>query len=194
MPIYLPEEGVLGPEDIYIRGGWAIVGGDSDLDALEQSRKWIDSFIARKFPVTNKEYLEFINDLVVQGREEEAIGCIPAQADGEEFAAFYVRRDDGLYELGEDEQGEDEQGEDEQGDKWLERWPVMHVPWKSVVHYCDWYRNKTGEAWRLLSEFEWEKAARGVDGRLLPLGKPHRPQLVSYSQQSPRPRTPHHRR
>jgi len=160
MPIYLPEEGVLASEDIYIPGGWAIVGGDSDFAALEQSRVWIDSFIVRKYPVTNKDYLEFINDLVVQGREDEAAAHIPALTDSDEMKAYYVRHDDGSYQL----------GEDDQGDKWLEQWPVIHVPWKSVARYCDWYRDQTGEEWRLLSEFEWEKAARGVDGRLYPWG------------------------
>ena len=36
--------------------------------------------------------------------------------------------------------------------------------------YCKWLSQKTGHLWRLPGELEWEKAARGVDGRFFPWG------------------------
>jgi formylglycine-generating enzyme required for sulfatase activity len=38
--------------------------------------------------------------------------------------------------------------------------PVMNVSWRDATAYVDWLRNKTGKPYRLLSEAEWEYAAR----------------------------------
>jgi formylglycine-generating enzyme required for sulfatase activity len=48
--------------------------------------------------------------------------------------------------------------------------PVVLVSWKDVVAYADFLARVTREAWRLPSEAEWEKAARGIDGRNFPWG------------------------
>lgn len=48
--------------------------------------------------------------------------------------------------------------------------PVTHVTWHDAVAYCAWLSESTGRRYRLPGEAEWEKAARGRDGRRYPWG------------------------
>ncbi len=43
----------------------------------------------------------------------------------------------------------------------LARHPVVNIDYQDVLSYCDWLKRKTGRSYRLPTEEEWEKAARG---------------------------------
>src|SRR3990167_908353 len=95
------------------------------------------------FPVTNKQYKEFIDekkDYPVPYREED--WAEPYIWNKEKRTYF-----DGL------------------GDH-----PVVLVSYEDAVAFCEWRSAKEGAGFRLPTEEEWEKAARGEDGRNYPWG------------------------
>jgi len=48
--------------------------------------------------------------------------------------------------------------------------PVVNVSWHDALTYCRWLSTTTGHHYRLPAEPEWEKAARGAEGRTYPWG------------------------
>ncbi len=163
-PIPLPAEDALGEDDIYIPAGWFRSGGDSIAAAsLPRRRLWCRGFVMRRYPVTNAEYMVFLNELLSWGREEEALRWAPrerAGAAGTPGALIYGRDDSGRFIL----------VPDADGDRWEPGWPVLKVGFDGATAYARWQSARTGLPWRLPGELEWEKAARGVDGRYYPWG------------------------
>ncbi|MCP5050645.1 MAG: SUMF1/EgtB/PvdO family nonheme iron enzyme [bacterium] len=43
--------------------------------------------------------------------------------------------------------------------------PVIHVSWQDTREYCEWLMEKTERVFKLPSEAQWEKAAKGTDNR-----------------------------
>ncbi len=48
--------------------------------------------------------------------------------------------------------------------------PVVHVSWQDAKTYVRWLSRKTGKTYRLLSEAEWEYAARASSRTMFPWG------------------------
>lgn len=57
--------------------------------------------------------------------------------------------------------------------------PVVNVSWTDASAYCKWLSEKTGKNYRLPTEAEWEKAARGEDGRIYSWGNEFDPKKAN---------------
>ncbi len=161
-PIPLLRDDELGPDDIYVPAGPCVVGGDPEAaEGLPHRRVWIDGFVIRRHPVTNAEYVAFLNALAAEGRHADALRHCPRLPPGatihdEARLAYLLDPSDGHYTL-----------KDPSAQSTL---PVVFVDWHAAMAYAAYQATTTGLPWRLPSELEWEKAARGVDGRFMPWG------------------------
>lgn len=61
----------------------------------------------------------------------------------------------------------------------MANYPIVDVSLADALAYCDWLSGLLGLACTLPTEFQWEKAARGDDGRTFPWGEAlPRPELA----------------
>ena len=68
--------------------------------------------------------------------------------------------------------------------------PAVRITWHEAVAYCRWLSARTGQAWYLPSEAEWERAARDVDGRRYPWGDGWEPERCNSEELGLRDTTP----
>jgi serine/threonine-protein kinase len=142
---------------VYVAAGPFLRGGQRvGVNALERCE--IPGFCIARNPVTMVEYLEFINDVAASSGMEAALRHVPRSYastghyftwDGQRFAIPQVDAD---------------------GDPWDPGWPVMSVSAVDADAYAEWRSRRDGLPLRLPTSDEWEKAARGVDGRSYPWG------------------------
>jgi formylglycine-generating enzyme required for sulfatase activity len=53
----------------------------------------------------------------------------------------------------------------------MANYPIVDVSQTEALAYCEWLSKKIGRTCTLPTEFQWEKAARGTDGRTYPWGE-----------------------
>jgi formylglycine-generating enzyme required for sulfatase activity len=141
--VHIPAgEFIMGPDD-----------GDTDAfgDEKPEHKVHLDGYWIGKYELTVGQFKEFVNDIGYQTEAEANDGA-------------YV------YSKGESQKKKDA--------NWLNPYysqgdnhPVVCVSWNDAQAYIKWLSKKTGLSFKLPTEAQWEKAARGTDGRVYPWGK-----------------------
>lgn len=155
--IFLPPQGSIGSDESYVPAGYFQAG-----EKLKWV--WIDGFVIKRHPVTNAQFIQFLNALVEEGANPVTLLQAPR-----ERSARPEKLGELLYGW-DPAQRSFTLEKDAQGHQWMPDHPVVMIPHWAAICYCQWLSQKEGYEWRLPFELEWEKAARGVDGRLFPWG------------------------
>ena len=142
-------------ELVRVPAGEFLMGSDpaKDKDARDneqpQHRVYVSEFYIGKYPVTNAQYAVFAK--AVNGKYPVT------NAQYAVFAKAITYRTPSHWKGGKISSGK-------------ENHPVVYVSWHDAVAFCQWLSQETSRAFRLPTEAEWEKAARGTDGRIYPWG------------------------
>jgi len=140
-----------------------------------------DKYWIGRFPVTNEQFLSFANTSArTTAAEETGFGQVWTGSKRES-----VKEADWRHPLG------PERGIEERGDH-----PVVQVSWLDAQAYVSWLNETYGGelpegcVFRLPTEAEWEKAARGEYANQWPWGNHFDPQKCNSSEGGPRDTTP----
>lgn len=131
------------PDDmVLVPGGEFAMGSDAGPeDERPRHLVRLDAFRMDRLPVTNAAYVEFLRSLGTANASGERMYDV-------DDPDARIHRVEGRWTV----------------DRGYEGHPVVEVPWAGARDYCAW-RGK-----RLPTEAQWEKAARGTDGRRYPWG------------------------
>jgi serine/threonine-protein kinase len=160
----LPPAQNVPPGFVIVPGSNGLVGGDPDaLSGLPETVVHVPTFAIAENPVSTQSYFRFLIDLHGQS-PREALARTPrrrgALASGD--APLFDPGTDNLREF---------PTFDREGREWLAQHPIVGIGAEDALAYTRWYSTKNPDhEFRLPSEAEWEKAARGVDRRIFPWG------------------------
>jgi formylglycine-generating enzyme required for sulfatase activity/predicted Ser/Thr protein kinase len=118
----------------------------------------IGPFALMRYPVTCREYLDFLNTI---RHEDPAQAMLHAPRIHEDAPSYFTAGQDGAFSLPQ---------ADQEGDTWQLDWPIIMVNNGDCLAYCAWKSARDGFDYRLPSSAEWQRAARGLDGRRYPWG------------------------
>ena len=148
-------------ELVRVPAGEFLMGSDKakDKDALSwempQHKVFLDEYLIGKYPVTVRQFAAFVLATGYQTTAEKS-------GSGYNWTGSELKDVPGLnwkhprLLVNDVKQKQDH--------------PVVLVSWDDAVAFCQWTSKKIGKKVHLPNEAQWEKAARGTDGRIYPWG------------------------
>lgn len=133
------------PAGVFLRGS-----EDGEPDEQPMGEVLLDDYWLAKYPVTVGQFRAFVEATGFVTDAERGLGSWQYWDGG------WEPRLDGRWDNTYLEQAEDH--------------PVVSVSWDDVQHYCAWLSEQLGPSFGLPTEAQWEKGARGTDGRRYPWG------------------------
>ena len=119
------------------------------------------TFFIGKYPVTNEEYAVFMEE---GGYREAGLWSADGWSWKERLGWTEPRR----------------WRDPDYNGPGKERYPACALSWYEADAFCRWLAQRTGRRYRLPTEREWEKAARGEDGRIFPWGDEWNPKACNW--------------
>ncbi len=155
---------------VYVPAGEFVMGADLSQEELAAApwrvnqtpahTVYLDAYYVDRAEVTSGQYVRFLNAL-----GEHRLACLGQDctsclsgSDCTIVNGSHIRQKDGQYIVKPD----------------YESYPVVETSWYGAQAYCNWLDK------RLPTEAEWEKAARGTDGRRFPWGNDWNMERVGY--------------
>ena len=145
---------------IHVPAGPFVMGYEGEGDAEPVREVTLDDYWIAKYPVTVAQFRRFVEATGYRTDAENGAGAW--QWNGDVPDGPNPDRDS--WDLSSEGRWNNiffEQGDDH---------PVGSVSWNDAQAYCEWLTNRYSLPFRLPTEAQWEKAARGTDGRRFPWG------------------------
>lgn len=143
-----------------ISAGPFISGGDPE--SINNDEAWheerLDDYFIQKYPVTVSQYAKFLNDLIKTDRDQ-AFLRLPRLMEGDPYRQ---ETDDQTWAIINEQVVIPE--------SWGKEYPIVGVDYTDAEAYCTWLSVLLNAHIRLPTAQEFEKAARGADGRYFPWG------------------------
>lgn len=150
-----------GMEMVYVPAGSFMMGSeDGESDERPVHEVYLDAYWIDKYEVNNAQFAQFIKETGYR-TDAEIEGCSWVYFEGTLPCVMDVswKKPRGS--------GSNNRGKED--------YPVIHVSWNDALAYCEWAGRE------LPTEAQWEKAARGEDGRTYPWEEESpNPKLLNY--------------
>jgi formylglycine-generating enzyme required for sulfatase activity len=129
---------------VYIPAGEFTMGSNDYDDEKPIHTVYLDGYWMGKYEITIKQYMKFVN--ATKTHYPEWL---------EQGSKYNINT-----------------GDDDYYKKFLsnENHPIVGISWNDAKAYCDWLSIEKNLTFKLPTEAQWEKAARGADGRKYPWG------------------------